>query len=193
MVVGDVATVFEREELTIAELTGKLPDEVDNGCSHLHADTFSREGCTAAANHVEQDAIAGFVSVGTGALCPELRTEAPGVARAKTVLCPLRSAQILGIEANHVDACLYRVLLQQTTYLQHDGHAAGSIVGRKDGRVVVGLVGVVIGPGTRVPMCTQQDAVRVAGIDAGYDVAGRQLGAVPGGHGGRLLLHFCTQ
>ena len=79
VVVGDVAAIVEGEELALAELTCQLPDAVHDGLCELHTDAFTREGGTATAHHIEQDAIACFVAVGFGSPCPELGTKTPCV------------------------------------------------------------------------------------------------------------------
>ena len=63
-------------------------------------------------------------------------------------------------------------------YLEHDGDTGGAIVGSEDGFMPVGLIRIVIGPRTAVPMGTDEDAVCEIRTIAGDDVRGTEHRAV---------------
>ena len=67
---------------------------------------------------------------------------------------------------------------KQSCYLEHDGDTGGAIVGGEDGFMPVGLIRIVISPGTAVPVGTDEDAVFEIRTIAGDDVRGTEHRAV---------------
>ena len=81
-------------------------------------------------------------------------------------------APVLGIVEQDVDAHARALLLHDAGQLEQHSHAAGSIVGAHHRHVALGRVGVVVGPGTAIPVSHEQDALLGIGIDHAYIVGG---------------------
>ena len=183
VVVGDVGAGLHGEHAAEAYHLGGAPHAVDNAGGVLHGETFFIERGTLAADHVEQDAIA----IGFGLLLgemggPVLGTEGPRVAGIGGG-APLGGAPVFGVEADEIDSEGKAVGLalrqaQGPSELEEDGDAGGTVVGGEDGLMPVGFVGVVVGPGTAVPVGTKQDTLGELGTVAGDDVGGVERGAV---------------
>ena len=171
MVVGDVGTGLVGEHAAEAYHLGSTPYTVGHIRGVLHRHAFFEEHGALTAYHVEQDAITGFVTGDMGIGSPVLRAEGPRVASVGHI-APLRRAPVFSIEADEVDADACTLRLELTGQLEHDGNTRGTIVGRHDGRTVVGGVRIVVGPRTAVPVGTDEDTLAEVGTVAGDDVGG---------------------
>ena len=177
VVVGDIGAGLVGEHAAEAYHLGGSPHTVDNAGGVLQRQTFFIERGALTANHVEQDAIAIGLSLLLGEMGgPVLGTEGPRVAGIGDG-APLGGAPVFGIEGDEIDSDL-QTIWQLTGELEHDGDTRGAIVGGEDGLVPVGLVGIVIGPGTAVPMGTDEDTAGQLGAVAGDDIGGVERGAV---------------
>ena len=139
--------------------------------SILHGHTLTIELSALSAHHIEQNAVTRLI-IRRFVLAPVLSTQSPGVTIVLNV-SPLWSSPVLGIEAHEVDSDLwiqFLVGLQLSGYLQHHGYAAGAIVGSHDRLAPVGTVGIIVSPGTTVPMGTQKDTCGRLRIVMGYDI-----------------------
>ena len=177
VIVGDVGAGLHGEHAAEAYHLGGTPHTVDNARGVLLRQALLIEHGALTTDHVEQDAIA----IGLGLLLgemgsPVLGAEGPGVALVGDV-APLRGAPVFGIEGNEIDAD-FQTIRQQAGELEHDADAGGTVIGGEDGLMPVGLVGVVVGPGTAVPVGTDEYAVAELGAVAGDDVGGVERGAV---------------
>ena len=121
-----------------------------------------------------------------------MSSKTPSVCRTPSVLFPLRSSQIFGIETNKVNTDIHRLLLYESAHFEHNSHTAGSIIRTKNRGAMVRLVRVVVCPGTAIPVSTKQNPVGIGRVDACNDVACRQFRTVPNGHIERLFFHFGT-
>ena len=180
VVVGDIGAGLVGEHAAEAYHLGGSPHTIDNAGGVLQRQAFLIERGALTANHVEQDAI----TIGLGLLLgemggPVLGTEGPRVAGIGGG-APLGGAPVFGIEGDEVNSDLQTIWRRcyQAGELEHDGDAGGAIVGGEDGLVPVGLVGIVIGPGTAVPMGADEDAAGQLGAVAGDDIGGVERGAV---------------
>ena len=106
----------------------------------------------------------------------------------------MRYTPVFGIEADEVYS--YRkfpVGLQQAGCLQHDGYAAGSVVGSHDRLLPVGGVGVVVGPRTAVPVRTDQYPLLCLRVKTRDDVRRLQQSSVVSLQVGLLFLDFTAE
>ena len=101
------------------------------------------------------------------------------------------AAPVLSVKAYKIDAYgqLAGVSLQQTGNLQHYAHATGAIIGCHHRLGVVGLVWVVVSPGTTVPVGTEQDALLFFWLIACNDIIALKGGAVETFKCGSLFGH----
>ena len=180
VVVGDIGAGLVGEHAAEAYHLGGSPHTVDNAGGVLQRQAFFIERGALTANHVEQDAIAIGLSLLLGEMGgPVLGTEGPRVAGIGGG-APLGGAPVFGIEGDEIDSDLQTIWRRcyQAGELEHDGDTGGAIVGGEDGLVPVGLIGIVIGPGTAVPMGTDEDTAGQLGAVAGDDIGGVERGAV---------------
>src|SRR5574344_699769 len=134
--------------------------------------------CTYATHHVEQYAKARLIAFAMGFLSPILRSKSPRVTIIIGVT-PLRHSPVLGIETYEIHSYINTVgMLQKACYLKHYGHTARSVVGSRNWFAPVGAVGIVVGPGTAVPMRTKQTALLVIWTKTGNDIAAFEWSAV---------------
>ena len=82
----------------------------------------------------------------------------------------LVQAIILGIEKDDIDTHLGRNCCQLTSYFEQHSHSATAVVRSGKRLAMVGFVGVAVGPGTGVPMCTEHYAVAILGVKLRHDV-----------------------
>ena len=87
-------------------------------------------------------------------------------------------AIVFGIKEDDVYSDICRMGFQLACYFEEYTHAAGTIIGTKDGGVVILGVSVGIGPGATVPMGTQQHSLLQFGLVRADDIACREYGAV---------------
>ena len=184
MVVHQASAVRVGEELPVTEVGCQFPHLVDNMVGKVHANLLLGKGGATASHHVQKDAIARIVTYLAHLLCPHLAAQAPCVlVVAWLSLSPFRCTHILGIKAYEVYAqVLHGLLLDETCYLYHHRHTAGTVVGTKDRLLVVSLIGVVVCPRTSVPVGTKQDPVLCLRVGAGNYVAAGHGGSVPHRH-----------
>ena len=103
VVVGDIAAFTVGEVAGIAGCLGGCPHFVDDGIGVLHGHAFFEELGAFASDHVEEDAVTGFVALGQVG-SEMLGAECPGVAGVFTVCLPHGEAPVFGVEADEVDA-----------------------------------------------------------------------------------------
>ncbi len=87
-------------------------------------------------------------------------------------------AIVFGIKEDDVYSDICRMGFQLACYFEEYTHAAGTIIGTKDGRVVILGVRVGIGPGTTVPMGTQQHTLLQFRLVRADDIASRKYGTI---------------
>ena len=100
---------------------------------------------------------------------PVLGTEGPRATGIITLL-PLRDAPVFGIEADEVYA-KRKGVGKQTGELKHNGDARSTVVGGKHGLMPVGLIRVVVGPGTTIPVGTDEHTLGLFRTIAGDDIS----------------------
>ena len=176
MVIGNPATRLLGEEAAVTYDLSSAPNTVDNIAGILKRHTFLIELGALATNHIEEDTIAGFVALDMRIGGPVLGTEGPGVTVVGSV-APLGDTPVFSIEADEIESD-FKGVGQQAGQFEHDGYARGTVVGGNDGRMVIGLVRIVISPRSTIPVGTDEDAVLELGLVAGYDVRALQDGTV---------------
>lgn len=119
-----------------------------------------------------------------GELGPVLRAFAPGVVF--VAVGPFGDALVFDVEEDEVDADGGGHGGHDASDFHESADAASAVVGAHDGGVVVGGVGVVVGPGAGVPVGGEEDAVFEGGVDGGDDVFALHGLACPEG-GGEFL------
>ena len=151
VVVTDGRPQFIVEVGTVAQVVGHTPNLVaDCGGVALRIIFFGEVG-VAAAHHVQENAVVGLVAIYMWMLGPILRAQSPIVHIVIIVFLGFFrvGAVVLKVEKDDVDSEFFRqsLGLEETGAFKQYAYAASTVVGTIDGRVDVGLIGVVVSVG----------------------------------------------
>ena len=182
MVIVDGTADTRRKARALAGVSSHLPHTLGEGARTGLAEIFAWEDGTLATHHIEQDGGLGQLAGLVGQVLRKvLCAKAPR-------LVEVFGARVLAVGEEQVDtqSLRERIFGEMPRQLRQHGHAAAAVIGAVDGLFVVFGVGVLVGPGARVVVRQQQDALGGAGVEASQDVAHGHRAPAVVVDGGRL-------
>ena len=177
VVVGDIASIVAREDISMTETLSNRPYLVDDLGGATFGIKFDREVCVEAPYHVEEDAETVLRLSPEFTLSPNLTTDAPGVGAIVGGRMVWRTA-ILGVEEDNVDTDVRGLDVELPSDLHEDSRCRGAIVGAINWGVAERLVGVMVSKRPTVIVSAEEDAVGAVwavGADYVADGLGRAI------------------